>query len=312
MPAKRQRLLQLRQYDGAAKLVFERWISDVSYKNDIYEVSVKFTITSNRSEQVTESGEKLTTTARKAWHKAYHRHQEKSEYHRKRNFEWFEFEKSEDQPNYFEHNGHELKLTRDARYVCNVCHQILELRPSDECPRCPMFPGLWDDAFARAEQVLGFKPLIKRQMSDAGYQTGKKLPAPAAAFHYSKSASGYLFAYDPSDGVPKNSLSPAQKAALEKARYMAEKLPVECSVCNDPIPQQYGYWSITRKQYLANQEFYDNFVCRLCEDEREAIEWAKRLSDIKSTKSISKVLPISFYCETPDDLINFLHEMRHL
>lgn len=66
MSAKRQRLLQLRQYDGAAKLVFERWISDVSYKNDIYEVTVKFTITSNRSEQVTESGEKLTTTARKA------------------------------------------------------------------------------------------------------------------------------------------------------------------------------------------------------------------------------------------------------
>jgi len=58
-----------------------------------------------------------------------------------------------------------------------------------------------------------------------------------------------------------------------------------------------------RVQYLANQMWLP-YV------DDNSFRQPLRLSDIKSAKSIGSVLPISFYCEAPNDLINFLQEMR--
>lgn len=62
----------------------------------------------------------------------------------------------------------------------------------------------------------------KKQLSEAGYQTGKKLPPPAALVPHEKSPIGFMRAYDPSQATPKRNMTEAQKATLEKARYVRE------------------------------------------------------------------------------------------
>lgn len=128
----------------------------------------------------------------------------------------------------------------------------------------PHFKGLWEHAFKKAEETLGFKPLTKRQLSEAGYQTGKTLPKPCCSFGHK---GGLLYAYNPAEATPKKVMGEAQKAAIEKAKHMAEKVIVDCTSCG----RQSEY--VTRKK--AESEAYQNYTCVFCEDKAEMVQWAQ-------------------------------------
>lgn len=113
--------------------------------------------------------------------------------------------------------------------------------------------------------------LTKKQLGNAGYQTGKKLPPVAGVLPRSESPDGWCRLYDPAQAVPKRTPTVTQLAALEKAKYMAEKVTNHCRVCNRPMGE------ITRKRYLANQGRHDQAVCRFCSDRIEEIEWARAM-----------------------------------
>jgi hypothetical protein len=130
----------------------------------------------------------------------------------------------------------------------------------------PHFSGLWEHAFKKAEETLGFKPLTKKQLGEAGYQTGKNLPKPCCSFGYKD---GLLYAYNPAEATPKNAMSEAQKAAIEKAKYMAEKVIVACTTCGRDVV------FVTRKQ--AESEAYQNYTCVFCDDKAEVIQWAQAI-----------------------------------
>jgi len=132
----------------------------------------------------------------------------------------------------------------------------------------PHFKGLWENAFKKAEETLGFKPLTKKQLNDAGYQTGKNLPKPCCSFGYKD---GLLYAYNPSKAKPKNIMSDAQKQAVEKAAYMAQKVLVSCTTCGRDVA------IVTRKQ--SEREAYQNYSCFICDDRQEAKAWAQNILD---------------------------------
>lgn len=131
-------------------------------------------------------------------------------------------------------------------------------KPSEDCPEVFIFTGLWDVAFPAAEQMLGFKPLTKKQLGEAGYQTGKALPCPCAALMYSKSDTGYLYVYNPADATPKRKPSEAQKAALAKAQEATRRRYI-CDRC---------------ECHLQRHE-YGQSVCDRC----EMIVWAQQVLD---------------------------------
>jgi DNA polymerase-3 subunit epsilon len=91
----------------------------------------------------------------------------------------------------------------------------------------PIIEGTWDEVWPPGL-------LTKTQLGEAGYQTGKKLPRPAAALVWTKSlrrgGDGYLYLYNPEQAVPKRKLSAAQRAALEKAQA-ASNAQWHCSRC---------------------------------------------------------------------------------
>lgn len=90
--------------------------------------------------------------------------------------------------------------------------------------------------------------------------------------HRGKAVGTYdLYAID--EAIPKKKATPAQLAALEKARHMAEKLILKCSKCDRRIEGRYDWVKVTRKQWIEND--YDHYTCRRCDDRAEAIQWAQ-------------------------------------
>ncbi len=109
--------------------------------------------------------------------------------------------------------------------------------------------------------------LTKKQMGDAGFQTGKKLPAPAAFVPRSKSPDGKMYLYDKNQGVPKRQMSEAQEAALKKAQHQAEIIWRNCPVCGRYIEEG------TRKRMEPRM----GGCCFVCHDHDEAVKSARDL-----------------------------------
>jgi len=99
--------------------------------------------------------------------------------------------------------------------------------------------------------------LTKLQMDEAGYQTGKKLPPPAAKVSREKSPGGWMLLYDKNAGVPKRAISEEQKAAA-KARGKALAKRYYCPHCGSPV------------------RLIDSW-CRQCADKASAIDEAREL-----------------------------------
>lgn len=149
-------------------------------------------------------------------------------------------------------------ITQDSesgRYRCAVCGGEWKSAPYSQCPGVPVYAwGAWPEHL-----------LTKKQMNEAGFQIGQKLPAPAGAVYRSKSPGGIMWLYDRNQGVPKRQMSEAQQAALEKAKHMAEKVFVDCRVCGS------GVAYVTR----ATAEEWGPTLCDRCADRDEAREWAR-------------------------------------
>lgn len=141
---------------------------------------------------------------------------------------------------------------------------MAEIKTNTEEAIPPHFSGLWEHAFKKAEETLGYKPLTKKQLGEAGFQTGKHLPKPCCSFGYK---GGLLYAYNPSEATPKKVMSEAQKAAIEKAAYMAQQVVVTCATCGRDVAM------VTRKK--AESEVYQNYTCFVCDDRVEVVEWAQ-------------------------------------
>jgi DNA polymerase III subunit epsilon len=107
--------------------------------------------------------------------------------------------------------------------------------------------------------------LTKKQMSDAGYNTGAKLPPPAGACHRKDSPGGVMWLYDRAQGVPKRQPSEAQKAALAKAQDMARMVDVVCVRCGEYIA------TVTNKRALE----WTRELCHMCVAHDKAVTDAK-------------------------------------
>lgn len=222
---KSQRLKMITNHNGKPKLVFERWFAKVEFRDGgQHWAKVNYTLTTEKTSFAWGKGATPLKAARDAWKTAKRDFETETRWHRARNWEFYHFDDAVPPNHDIEHRGHKLGLDKDLYYHCSICNQRYRtLDHCGKCPEVPVFHGLWKTAFVRAEEVLGFKPLTKKQLDSEGFQTGGNLPKPCAALEYSENPSGYLFVYNPLDATPKKTMSEAQKAALAKAHEGSQR-----------------------------------------------------------------------------------------
>jgi hypothetical protein len=141
-------------------------------------------------------------------------------------------------------------VEEDGWFRCTACKKAWrdENKIYPGCLGVPVYPwGAWPDHL-----------LTKKQMSDAGYQTGKKLPAPAGACHREKSPGGIMWLYDSGDGIPKKPISDAQREHLKKIREEARK-GWYCARCGDA----FGHYRTP------------GALCNICLDHDEMVAWSR-------------------------------------
>lgn len=102
---------------------------------------------------------------------------------------------------------------------------------------------------------------------------GQKPVAQKKRYNHRGKHVGYYDLYDVNEAVPKKKATEAQLLALEKARYMADRLVVKCSKCQEEQWRRYNAVKVTRKQWIDDK--YDEYVCKLCKDRELAVKWAK-------------------------------------
>lgn len=121
---------------------------------------------------------------------------------------------------------------------------------------------------------------------------------------------GFYELYDIADCEPKKKATPAQIEALEKARYMAEKLDVKCSKCGDWQFNRYGdVIKVTRKQWMNDD--YDNWTCHICSNRQLAVQWATEMLmsgflilDTETSDLDGEIIEIAIIDHTGDTLMN--------
>ena len=144
--------------------------------------------------------------------------------------------------------------------ACIVCLQKWRSEPTSACPGVPVYGwGKWPEHL-----------LTKKQMGEAGYQTGKKLPPPAGAAHRDKSPDGWMWLYDRAQGVPKQPISDEAKAKL-KAAAEKSKAGWYCTRCGGPTG-----W-VDSKGYFHAKHYNPPGMCVECADRDAAITWARDL-----------------------------------
>lgn len=141
---------------------------------------------------------------------------------------------------------------------CELCGCTWKSEPGGKCPGVRIYWNGWE------QWPEGL--LTKKQLSDAGYTTGKKLPPPAGLIPRSDSPDGYMRVYDPATATPKREMSVAQVAALVKAWEVNEQRS-RCPECGCKL---YG------------REWYRR-ICEGCEikewhhaAQEESRAWARR------------------------------------
>lgn len=121
---------------------------------------------------------------------------------------------------------------RDTKYTCLVCNWLWTRKPTNYSTSCPGVPryNWWGSADRNPPEQL----LTKSQMYDAGFTTGKKLPAPAGAISRVDSPGGWLWLYDAAQGVPRRALTAAQVQILAQARQKVAE-GWRCTRCGGQI-----------------------------------------------------------------------------
>lgn len=146
----------------------------------------------------------------------------------------------------------------NGRYTCTVCGQSWKNEPSGQCLGVMVYAwGKWPEHL-----------LTKKQLGDAGLQTGTKLPAPAGAVYRAKSPGGIMWLYDKAQGVPKKVITEAQRAQLAAAAEKSRQ-GWHCPDCGQP------HYSGGR--YAHALYYWPPQACRYCVDKQDAIEWARQM-----------------------------------
>ena len=155
--------------------------------------------------------------------------------------------------------NHQLTPT-DNGYRCTVCEQDWKNLPVSTCPGAKVYRwGKWPENL-----------LTRKQMSDAGFQTGKKLPPPAGAVWRDKSTNGIMYLYDRAQGIPKKLISDEARARL-KAAAAKSKEGWYCTRCGHPTG-----W-VDSKGYFHAQHFNPPALCMECADHEAAQVWAREI-----------------------------------
>lgn len=116
---------------------------------------------------------------------------------------------------------HSLMENEQGILECVACYSKGKHLPR----QCPGIPIHWDGWNNWPEGLL-----TKKQLGEAGYTTGKKLPAPAALIPRDDSPDGFMRLYDPTTATPKREMSVAQVQALV-AMWEANEKRSRCPDC---------------------------------------------------------------------------------
>jgi DNA polymerase-3 subunit epsilon len=190
------------------------------------------------------------------------------------------------------------QMTHDPdndRYICTTCgvtYHSPELKT--RCIGVTLYQwGEWPEHL-----------LTKKQLSDAGFQTGKKLPSPAGAVWRDKSPNGIMYLYDRGQGIPKKEVTPEQKSKLDEARKKAVA-GWYCSRCGD----SFGHYRSP------------GALCNTCIDHDEMVEWAQRqlasnsvIMDTETTglrPGYSEIIEICFMTISGEVLLNTRIKPQH-
>ena len=112
--------------------------------------------------------------------------------------------------------------------------------------------------------------LTKKQMAEAGFQTGQRLPPPAAQVYRSKSPGGVMYLYDRNAGVPKKPITPEQRETLRKASEKS-RASWYCTRCGQPTG------NVDSRGRFYHVPKTPPGLCLICEARESAIEWARDL-----------------------------------
>jgi DNA polymerase-3 subunit epsilon len=156
--------------------------------------------------------------------------------------------------------NHQLVPTESGGQRCQVCGGTWKRGPQYSCPGVPVYAwGAWPEHL-----------LTKKQMGEAGFQTGRQLPPPAGAVYRSKSPDGIMWLYDRSQGVPKKPVTDEQRAALKAASAKSQAGWV-CSRCGQ------DHVVYTRRGWARRVYRWPPQLCVHCRDYDKAVQWARDL-----------------------------------
>jgi DNA polymerase III subunit epsilon len=144
---------------------------------------------------------------------------------------------------------HQIEQLGEKSYRCVVCGNTHWKPLTGRCIGVTLYRwGEWPEHL-----------LTKKQMSDAGFQTGKKLPTPAGAVWRDKSPGGIMYLFDRAQGTPKKQVTQEQKTKLDAARKKAVQ-----------------GWYCVRCECHLSRYIKGGGLCGRCRDYDEAIAWARQ------------------------------------
>jgi DNA polymerase-3 subunit epsilon len=108
--------------------------------------------------------------------------------------------------------------------------------------------------------------LTKKQMDEAGFQTGAQLPPPAGMVKRAKSPDGFMYLYDSNHGVPKRQMTEDQRKTLKAAADKSRE-GWYCTRCGQPHMRQ-------GKRGIYAVRMSPPSICFICEARQESINWA--------------------------------------
>lgn len=148
--------------------------------------------------------------------------------------------------------------------VCEKCNHSVKIDRGGVCIGVPQFHK-WDDI----PDGMATKTTLSKEHGLRLAKGQQPVGAKVQYNHRGKATGGYYPLYAITEATPKKQISPQQFEALEKARYMAEKLAIKCTNCDRHLRNHYhDLIKVTRKQWLVKD--YENYVCRHCKDKNEA------------------------------------------
>ncbi len=152
-------------------------------------------------------------------------------------------------------------VATESGWMCETCKRTWKQEPNwlevIDCLGMPVYSwGQWPEHL-----------LTKKQLDEAGLQTGKKLPPPAGLVYRKKSPGGKMYLYDKNQGVPKHAMTEQQLAALAKAQEMSKPVDIHCPRCHESI------CTVTTKRAAEMKPR----LCQTCKDHfraaKQALAW---------------------------------------